>query len=109
LKHLGGVLFGEHAIRLPNTSFFAFPHIDGETLVVALDRAGFALASGSACSSASTEASATLLAMGVEAQLAKGAIRISLGKDNTPRQVEDFLKHLSVEVQRLGKMAALAV
>ena len=64
LHELGAVVFGERAPRVPNTTYFAFPNIDGETLVVELDKLGFATAAGAACSSASTEPSATLLAMG---------------------------------------------
>ncbi|HEV8645626.1 MAG TPA: cysteine desulfurase family protein, partial [Burkholderiales bacterium] len=72
---LGAVIFGRDAPRIPNTTYFAFPNIDGETLVIELDKAGFAVASGAACSSTSTEPSATLLAMGVTPELARGAVR----------------------------------
>ena len=72
MHELGAVIFGERAPRIPNTTYFAFPHIDGETLVVELDKLGYAVAAGAACSSASTEPSATLLAMGVEPELARG-------------------------------------
>lgn len=104
----GAVLFGEGAGRLPNTSFFAVPGIDGETLVMALDRAGFAVASGSACSSDSTDPSAVLLAMGVERDLARGAVRISLGRANAMEQVERLLAALQNEISKLKKMAAVA-
>ncbi|MEO8009883.1 MAG: cysteine desulfurase family protein, partial [Betaproteobacteria bacterium] len=70
---LGAIIFGRGAQRIANTTYFAFPDIDGETLVIELDKAGFALASGAACSSTSTEPSATLLAMGVSPELARGA------------------------------------
>ena len=76
LTKLGANLFGQQAKRIPNTSFFAFENIEGETLVMALDRKGFAVASGSACSSDSTEPSHVLLAMGVDRDLARGAIRV---------------------------------
>ena len=89
---LGGVIFGSRARRLANTSYFAFPGIEGETLLIALDRAGFAVASGSACASGSTEPSAVLLAMGVEPELAKGAIRVSLGRGNSMQQIEAFIQ-----------------
>lgn len=102
------VLFGAGAPRLPNTSFFAFPGIEGETLLMALDRAGYAVASGSACSSGSVEPSPVLLAMGVEPALAKGAIRVSFGQDNTLVQVEGFLAALQSEVQRLKNLSAFA-
>ncbi|HYD33683.1 MAG TPA: cysteine desulfurase family protein [Methylophilaceae bacterium] len=109
LKRLGAVVFGSTAERLPNTSFFAFPDIEGETLVVALDRKGFAVASGSACSSDSTEPSHVLLAMGIEEDLARGAVRVSLGKDNTLEQVNAFLTALEGELLRLKRLTAIAV
>lgn len=109
LANMGAMIFGSAAARLPNTSFFAFPDIEGETLVVALDRKGFAVASGSACSSDSTEPSHVLLAMGVEEDLARGAVRVSLGKDNTPENVEAFLAALEGELLRLKRLTAIAV
>ncbi len=75
LLSMNATIFGQQAERLPNTSFFAFNNIEGETLVTALDKLGFAVASGSACSSASSEPSHVLLAMDVDDDLARGAIR----------------------------------
>lgn len=109
LVHLGATIFGMEAERLPNTSFFAIPDIEGETLVVALDRKGYAVASGSACSSDSTEPSHVLLAMGVEPDLARGAVRVSFGTGNTMKQVEAFLSVLEGEISRLRRLAAIAV
>jgi len=101
------VIFGERAPRVPNTSYFAFPHIDGETLVIELDKAGYAVAAGAACSSASTEPSATLLAMGVEPELARGAVRLSLGMESTAEEVEGFLRAVQALVKRLKGMTAM--
>ena len=106
LKKLGAVIFGVNARRLPNTSFFAFQHIEGETLVTALDKVGFAVASGSACSSDSTEPSHVLLAMGVETDLARGAVRVSLGASNTKQQIDAFLVALAIEVKRLAQLSS---
>lgn len=109
LHKLKARVFGADSIqRLPNTSFFAFANIEGETLVTALDKAGFAVASGSACSSDSTEPSHVLLAMDVEEELARGAVRVSLGVQNTAQQVEAFLTALAQEVKRLKAMTAIA-
>jgi cysteine desulfurase len=108
LQPLGAVIFARHATRLPNTSFFAIPNIEGETLVTALDKAGFAVASGSACSSDSTEPSHVLLAMGVEADLARGAVRVSLNESNTAEEISQFLAALQKEVQRLKGLSAIA-
>jgi cysteine desulfurase len=109
LLALGAMIFGQSAPRIPNTTYFAVPNIDGETLVIELDKAGFAVASGAACSSTSTEPSATLLAMGVSPELARGAVRVSFGVHNTARQVEDFLQALSAVLNRLRRLTAIAV
>ena len=109
LHAMGAVIFGANAPRIPNTSYFACPGIEGETLVIELDRAGFAVASGAACSSASTEPSATLLAMGVVADVARGAVRFSLGKDNTVAQVDEFLRTLQGVLAGLKRLTAIAV
>lgn len=109
LARSGAIIFGGHAQRLPNTTYFAFPNIDGETLVIELDKAGFALASGAACSSTSTDPSTTLLAMGVAPELARGAVRLSLGMDNGADQIEAFLQVLDATVARLRRLTAIAV
>ncbi len=106
---MGAEIFSRAAPRLPNTVFFALPGVDGETLVAQLDRAGFACASGSACSSVSPEPSHSLLAMGVDAQVARGALRVSLGRDNTIDEIERFLETLEATVFRLKQMTAVAV
>lgn len=108
LSEQGATIFGRDAERLPNTTFFALPGIDGETLVAKLDRAGFAVASGAACSSANPEPSHVLMAMGVEPTLARGAVRVSLGRDTTEQQVKDFLLVLAETVFQLRRLAALA-
>ena len=102
-------LFANHAKRLPNTSFFAFEHIDGETLVMALDRKGFAVASGSACSSDNGQPSHVLLAMGVNEELARSAIRVSFGMSNTIAEVQQFLDVLQNELVKLRSLTAMAV
>ncbi|OIR02541.1 cysteine desulfurase NifS [mine drainage metagenome] len=109
LARLGATVFGQGAKRLANTSYFALPEIDGETLVAKLDRAGFAVASGSACSSAAPEPSHVLRAMAVAPDLARGAVRVSLGHDNNEQQVANFLAALSATHTQLRRMCALAV
>jgi cysteine desulfurase len=109
LRGLGAVMFGERAPRIPNTSYFAFNGIVGETLVIELDKEGFAVAPGAACSSANPEPSATLIAMGVEAELARGAVRFSLGAANTAQQIDDFLRALKGAVTRFKSLTAMAV
>ena len=103
----GATIFAGAAGRLPNTSYFAVTGIDGETLVGKLDRAGFAVAAGAACSSANPEPSHVLLAMGVASSLARGAVRVSLGSGNTASQVRDFLAALNVTTLQLKGLTAL--
>lgn len=109
LHEQGAVIFGEDAPRVANTSYFAFNGIMGETLVIELDKSGYAVAPGAACSSANPEPSATLLAMGVDPELARGAVRFSLGAGNTMEQVEGFLRTLKTVVTRLRSLTAMAV
>jgi cysteine desulfurase len=109
LSELGATIFGRGAERLPNTSFFAFPGIEGETLVIQLDQAGYACASGAACSSGAARVSAVLTAMGVPEELGRGAVRLSLGRESTPAQVEGFLAALARVLERLRGLAGVAV
>lgn len=105
----GARIFGGGALRVANTVFAGFDGVDGETLVGRLDRAGFACASGSACSSTNPEPSASLLAMGVAPEQARTAIRISLGPDSLPDDVERFCEVLAAQVAQLRNLTALAV
>jgi cysteine desulfurase len=108
LKALGAVIFSEKVKRLNNTTFFAFKDIEGSTLLTALDKKGFAIASGSACSSVNKEPSHVLLAMGIEEDLARGALRISFGNQNTLHDVETFNETIKKELQTLKQLTAIA-
>ncbi len=101
-------VFGNKVARLSNTSFFGFDNIEGETLVMALDRKGYAVASGSACSSDSSEPSHVLLSMGIDADTARGAVRVTFGTNNTAEQVASFLAILNNELLRLKQLTAIA-
>lgn len=87
----GAVVFGADAPRLPNTVQFALPGWEGEALLMALDRKGVAVSSGSACASGSGLPSHVLLGMGWPAPIAFGAIRVSFGKDNSAAEVDRLL------------------
>ena len=108
LTALGARIFSAAAPRLPNTVFFAVPDIDGETMVGKLDRAGFACASGSACSSANPEPSHTLLAMGVEPGIARAAVRVSLGRDTVADDVRRFIETFVRVMGELKNLASVA-
>ncbi len=110
LHSQGAVIFGEAAaLRLPNTTYFALHGIHGEALVIGLDKAGYATGSGAACSSSNDAPSSTLLAMGIEPELARGAVRISLGEGNSVEQVDGFLQALAAVAKRLRGLQAVAV
>lgn len=96
LDALPGVTrFAADAQRLVNTSQFALAGYHGEGLLMLLDREDIAVSSGSACAAGSGEPSPVLLAMGVEPDLAHGAIRVSLGPENTAEEVDRFLAVLA--------------
>ncbi len=95
LRQLPGcVIFSEQAERLVNTVQFALAGVDGEMLQMQLDRQNIAVSSGSACASGGGEPSSVLTAMKIDADLAKGAIRVSLGKDNELSEIETFISTL---------------
>ncbi|WP_119391448.1 cysteine desulfurase family protein [Taklimakanibacter lacteus] len=85
------VIFAAEAERLPNTSCFAAPGLSAETALMALDLAGFAVSSGSACSSGKVAKSHVLQAMGVAPDLAGAALRVSLGWTTTADDIEKFI------------------
>ncbi len=102
------VLFGAEVERLPNTTYFAIPGIDGETLIGSLDQTGVAVASGSACGSGDVDPSHVLLAMGVDRALASAAVRVSLGKDTCRAEVDEFVDQLKAQVKMLQSFGSLA-
>ncbi len=106
---MGAIIFGRGAPRLPNTCYFALPGIEGDTLVVRLDKAGFAVASGAACSSVNPGRSHVLEAMGVDPMLTRCAVRVSLGSSNSTEQVENFLKALGKVTEELRRMSMVTV
>lgn len=95
------VIIGEHAPRLPNTSCLAFPGLDRQALVMALDLAGVACSTGSACASGSSEPSPTLVAMGLPQPVIEGAIRLSLGATTTAAEVAEAARHIINTVKHL--------
>ncbi len=103
------VLNGHPAERLPNNVSFCIPGADGESLIVALDLEGFAVSSGSACTSGETEPSLVLLAVGLDRELAKGSLRVTVGRSTTEEQVDRFVDALSRVVTRLRDSDAVAV
>lgn len=86
----GAVVFGQAANRLPNTTCFAMPGMNAETLLMAFDLEGIAVSSGSACSSGKVAKSHVLAAMGVAPEISQAAIRVSLGWDTQDHHIDHF-------------------
>jgi cysteine desulfurase len=101
-------LNGHPTARLPGTLNLSFDYVEGEGIIMGLDLAGVAVSSGSACTSASLEPSAVLLAMGVQPVPAQGSIRFSLGRENTATDVDYVLETLPPIVARLRAMSMLS-
>lgn len=90
--------------RLPNTSSLVIKDVDGETLLMSLDIAGFAVSTGAACSSGNPEPSPVLLAMGLSREEAQSSLRISLGLQTNKNEIDQFIETLKSVVERLRSL-----
>jgi cysteine desulfurase len=95
----------ERASRLPNTSNISFEYVEGENILVHLDKAGVCVSTGSACHSTTKESSPTLRAMNVPYTAAQGSIRFSLGRYNTEEEIDFTLKVLPEIIGKLVEMS----
>jgi cysteine desulfurase len=95
------VVNGSAADRLPHTSSIAFPGLDGQILLVALDSLGVACSVGSACSSGSTELSPTLRAMGLAQEVVSSSLRFSLGATTNEAEIDEAVRRVSQVVREL--------
>jgi cysteine desulfurase len=98
----------DRAHRLPNSASFAFANVEGEAVLLQLDLQGVAASSGSACTTASLEPSHVLLAMGVTEAYLRGSLRLTLGADNAPADVEYLLDVLPAAVERIRALGCRA-
>lgn len=105
----GAIVHCASSPRLPNTSHVAFPGVEGESLLIRLDLAGYAVSTGSACSSGTVEPSRTLLAIGLSRDEALSSLRVSFGILNRPEEVDGFLDALAAEVAALRRVAPVGV
>jgi cysteine desulfurase len=96
---------GAGAARLPNTANILFEGIEGEAIVIALDLRGYAVSSGSACSSGAVEPSHVLLAMGLTREEARSSIRFSLGPGNTRDEVDGLIEAVVASVAHLRRIS----
>lgn len=95
--------------RLANNVNISFLDVEGEALLLYLDAAGIAAATGSACTSASLDPSHVILALGVPYEVAHGSIRFSLGRDTTQDQIDYVIETLPPLVEKLRKISAIEV
>jgi cysteine desulfurase len=102
------LLTGPRTERLPNNASFCFRGADGPSLVTALDLEGFAVSSGSACTSGDTSPSHVLLALGLDPETAKGSLRVTVGRATTEAEVDAFLAVLPGVVARVRGAAAVS-
>jgi len=103
----GSRLNGHPTERLPNNVNFSFQGVEGEPILLGLDMAGIAASSGSACSSGSLEPSHVLLALGQSAELARGSLRLTLGKNNTGDEIEYLIQRLTALLEQLRQLPSL--
>jgi len=97
---------GQNQPRLPNTSCFAVPGWKGETQVMQMDLAGFAISAGSACSSGKVKQSRVLKAMGYDDLTSSSAIRVSLGPATTEEEIMRFIQNWAETYKRYKAKAA---
>jgi len=99
------IIAGDSEQRLPNTSTIAFEYIEGEAILLLLNRAGIAASSGSACTSGSLEPSHVLRAMNIPYTAAHGAIRFSFSRDNCDADVDAVLEAVPPIIARLREIS----
>jgi len=104
----GTTVNGSRRSRTPNTTNIQFDAIDGEAMVIALDLRGFAVSTGSACSSGAILPSHVLTAIGLSADRARSSIRFSLGHSNTVDQVDGLVEALAASVAHLRRISVHA-
>jgi cysteine desulfurase len=96
---------GDETARVPNTTNIRFDHVEGESLVIALDLKGLAVSTGAACSSGAIEPSHVLIAMGLRPDQARSSIRFSLGKQTAVEDIDIALALVSETVRRLRELS----
>ncbi|MBN2031273.1 cysteine desulfurase NifS [bacterium] len=98
-------LNGHRTQRLPNNINISIKHVEGEAILMSLDLEGIAASSGSACSSGSTEPSHVLMALGLSPELARGSLRLTLGKYTDEKEVETVADTLQKMVSHLRSLS----
>lgn len=101
----GAFLNGDRENRLPNISNISFSGIEGEGLLINLDMQGIAVSTGAACSSGSLEPSPVIRALGRDEDLARGAIRFSLGRGNASEDIDRLIEILPASIRTLRRLS----
>ncbi len=96
---------GAGAPRIPNTTNICFEGIEGEAMLISLDLRGFAVSSGSACSSGAVEPSHVLMEIGLTKEQARSSLRFSLGRVNTAEQVDALIEAVAGSVAHLRRIS----
>lgn len=100
----GSILTGGRDNRLPNNASFCFEKIEGESLLILLSQQGICGSGGSACSTGAVDPSHVLAAIGVDKELAKGALRLTVSSKTTKEELDETVAAIQVNVERLRSM-----
>lgn len=100
----GAVLTGGRKNRMPNNASFCFEKIEGESLLILLNQKGICASGGSACSTGAVDPSHVLEAIGVDKELAKGALRLTVSSHTTKEELDETVETIRQNVERLRDM-----
>ena len=99
---LDAKLNGSRERRLPGNANFTFPGLDGEAILLKLDQKGICASSGSACSTGQSSPSHVLTAIGLDEQMAMGALRTTFGEENTKEDIDYLVNNLCQIIEELS-------
>ncbi len=106
LKEIPGtILNGSKKLRSPNNANFIFSNVEGESLILLLNKEGIAASTGSACSSGTLEPSHVLLSIGLPPEKAHGSLRLTLGRHTTKKEIEISIRKIRKSVSALRKIS----
>lgn len=100
----GSILTGGRENRLPNNASFCFERIEGESLLILLSQQGICGSGGSACSTGAVDPSHVLKAIGVDKELAQGALRLTVSSKTTKEELDETVAAIQANVERLRSM-----
>jgi len=108
LEAVDNVQLNGHPLkRLPGNAHFSFQNVRGEPLTFLMDAKGVDVSTGSACSTKKVEPSHVLRAMGLDGEAANGSLRVTLGKENTPEDIDLAIKNIRLAVEKLSTLVSV--